>query len=539
MQTNDYRILFLTILSCVSPGPTAIAQSAGTGPAVTITSGQIRGRQLPSGRAEFLGVPFAQPPVRELRWHEPLPPKHWDGVRDAIEFGAPCAQNVAGDWNKRDADRSEEDCLYLNVITPHWPPKQPLPVMFWIHGGANTGGTASAALYKDGTLVEHGIVLVTANYRLSIFGFLAHPELTNESPHHSSGNYAILDQIAALHWVHDNIAKFGGDPNNVTVFGQSAGALDTGLLMTSPLAQGMFHKAIGESGTVLIGSATPPTLSWSEHGGSKFAEMLHAPATGQIKYLRGISASELLHAAQQLDQQQVPGPPDYHPWTNVDGWVFPQAPAAVFAAGKQSPIPLIIGNNTREFDIPNPLDQLRGWIQGAYGDLAPKALEAYGLASGGKGDSDPLYGSVANQWSADLIFRCPATAVAAWHNAAHHPTFEYQFERAIPGQEAQGAVHSAELPYVFGFYPKSGNISGKFTDTDFNLADLIEKYWTNFARTGTPNEKGLPAWPEYDGNKAYIRFTEVGQVATKTALRDKQCEIYRERVTQMIESARR
>lgn len=530
-----YQIFFLTIASCGFLLTSAIAQSADTEPVVTITSGQIRGNHLPSGRAEFLGIPFAQPPIGDLRWHEPVLPKPWSGIRDAKEFGAPCAQNVAGDWNKKDAERSQEDCLYLNVITPQWPPKTPLPVMFWLHGGANTGGTASAALYKDGTLVEHGTVLVTANYRLDIFGFFAHPELTRESAHHSSGNYAILDQIAALKWVRDNIAKFGGDPHNITVFGQSAGALDTGLLMTSPLSKDLFQRAIGESGTVLL--ANPPALSFAEQGGVKFAEDLHAPATDAIKYLRSLPASDLLKAVLSSQHGGPDGPnasPQYRPWPNIDGWVFPELPAKVFADGREAAIPLIIGNNTREFDGPDTLDAVRNWMQGFYGDLAPKAFAAYGIDNGGQGSKDALYGPVGNQWAADFIFRCPATAVAGWHTAAHHPTYEYQFERAIPGQEAQGAVHSADLPYVFGFYPKSGNISGAFTDVDFKLADTIEKYWTTFARTGDPNEKGAPAWPVYDGNKAYVRFTEEGQVSADTALRDKQCGLYRERVKQVI-----
>jgi len=511
----------------------APAQSGGTDPIVATTGGQIRGTVLASGRAEFLGIPFAEPPAGELRWHAPVPPKPWSGVRDAKKFGAPCAQNAAGDWNRHDAESSREDCLYLNVITPQWPVKKPLPVMFWIHGGANTGGTASSALYKDGTLVEHGIVLVTANYRLGVFGFLAHPELTRESAHHSSGNYALLDQIAALEWTRDNIRKFGGDPHHVTVFGQSAGALDTGLLMTSPLARSLFQNAIEESGTVLL--AQPLPLSAAEQGGIKFAEHLGAPAADPIKYLRSISTADLLKAALVSEQNQGPNsPPDYHPWPTLDGWLFPQSPAAVFAEGQESAIPLITGNNTREFDIPNPPDPLRQWITAVYGDLAPKAFDVYGLANSGGGNTDPLYGAAAGQWSADVMFRCPSTAVAAWRSAAHHSTYAYQFERAIPGQETQGAVHSADLPYVFGFFPKSGNISGSFGATDYKLADLIEKYWTNFARTGSPNGSGLATWHEYDGSEAYVSFSEDGQVVANSRLRQKQCEIYRASVNQHL-----
>ena len=507
--------------------PTVSLHAAGADPVVAVTGGKISGRILPSGRAEFLGIPFAQPPVGDLRWHQPVAPKAWDGVRDAKAFGSPCAQNIAGDWNRHDAEISKEDCLYLNVITPQWSPKTLLPVMFWIHGGANTGGTASAQLYKDGTLEDHGIVLVTANYRLGVFGFFAHPELTRESAHHASGNYAILDQIAALEWVRDNIARFGGDPHNITVFGQSAGALDTGLLMTSPLSKSLFQKAIAESGTVLLAQQLP--LSVAERGGVKFAERLHAPAEGSLKYLRNLSTAELLKAALVSQQNQGPeAAPDYHPWPVVDGWVFPQSPTAVFASGQESAIPFIIGNNSREFDFPLSRDALHQWMKAAYRDLALRGLSAYGLADGGQGSTDPLYGSVANQWSADFQFRCPATAISVWHTGAGQPVYEYQFEHAIPGQEASGAVHSAELPYIFGFYPKTGNISGPFNATDFKIADTIEKYWTNFAKTGNPNGAGVPDWPEFDKTQTYVAFTQAGDVKAQTKLREAQCSIYRQ-----------
>jgi len=191
---------------------------------------------------------------------------------------------------------------------------------------------------------------------------------------------------------------------------------------------------------------------------------------------------------------------------------------------------LIVGNNSTEFDFPASPDELRQRIGGIYKLLAPRALEAYGLSNGGQGTTDPVYGTVANQWSADLIFRCPATAVAAWHNAARHPTYEYQLEHAIPGQEKQGAVHSADLPYVFGFYPETGNISGPFGATDFKIADTIEKYWTNFARTGNPNGDGVAEWPEFDGTQSYIAITEAGNVVSQTKLRDAQCSIFRQAI---------
>ena len=247
---------------------------------VNTAAGSLKGATRQLGGAEFLGIPYAQPPVGELRWREPLPAKAWTGVRDATTFGAPCAQSVLGDWNRRDAEFSKEDCLFLNVMTPVWPPKAKalLPVMVWFHGGANAGGSASSPLYKDGTLVQHGIVLVTVNYRLSIFGFMAHPALTQESPHHSSGNYALQDQILALHWVQDNIAKFGGDPANVTLFGQSAGAIDAGLLMASPLAKDLFQRVIAESGSPL--NAPLRSLTEAEQENEKLLASLKPPAAG-------------------------------------------------------------------------------------------------------------------------------------------------------------------------------------------------------------------------------------------------------------------
>jgi para-nitrobenzyl esterase len=442
-------------------------------------------------------------------------------VRAATTFGAPCAQSILGDWNRRDAETSKEDCLFLNVMTPVWPPKAALPVMVWFHGGANAGGTASSPLYKDGTLVQHGIVLVTVNYRLSIFGFLAHPALTHESPRHSSGNYGLLDQILALHWVHDNIAKFGGDPGNVTVFGQSAGAIDAGMLMASPLAKDLFRRVIAESGSPL--GAPLRSLAEAEQENEKLLANLKLPTYDKLKYLRERSIPELLEAVGKQDPQGLPieGP-------IIDGWVLPRSPVEIFTAGQQAPVALLIGTTTREFGMAAPADAVRKFIQNVTGNLAERAFVLYGLANGGTGNNDPMYGSAGDQWLADLAFRCPSTTETAWHASANHPVYEYEFQHAIPGQEAQGAVHSADLPYVFGYFPKQGNISGNFGDTDFKLADLIEIYWTNFAKTGDPNSSGVPKWPEFDGSQTYIEFAQDGRVASATGLRRAYCDLYRD-----------
>ena len=491
---------------------------------VKTASGKLRGIARPNGGAKFLGIPYAQPPVGDLRWREPLPVKPWTGVRDANAFGAACVQwaDAEGDWNWSFAKAGNENCLYLNIVTPVWPAKKPLPVMFWIHGGGNEGGTASTPLFNDGTLVDHGVLLVTVNYRLGIFGFFAHPELTRESPHHASGNYGLMDQILALRWVIANIAKFGGDPHNITVFGQSAGALDTGLMMTS-LARELPQKAIVESGTplhTLLSSRTP-----AEQAGAEFAAAMKAPAgEDAVKFLRRMPAEDLLKAVNAQDAQ-------HHPTTHpiIDGWVIPRSPAEVFASGQESAIPMIIGSNAIESGSTATTDELRTTIQKEAGDFAPQALALYGLANGGQGTADPLYGSAGDQWVADTRYRCAATTEAAWHSAAHHPTYAYEFQRVSPG-EAKGATHSAELPYVFGYYPKSGQFeaAAKFVDADFRLAGEMESYWTNFAKTGNPNSEGLPHWPGFEQGQAFIEFMQDGGIANAAGLRIPQCNLYRE-----------
>ena len=535
-------ILPLAIL-LLSQAPLCAAQAApaaGNPFVVATPSGQLRGVARAGGGAEFLGIPYAQPPVGELRWHEPILIKPWPGIRDAKAFGAPCAQPVLGDWNRHDAERGVEDCLFLNVITPVWPASAPLPVMLWLHGGANEGGTASSALYKDGTLINHGVLLVTVNYRLGLFGFFSLPEVTAESPHHASGNYGLMDQILALRWVRANIARFGGDPKNITVFGQSAGGQDTGLLMTSPLSKGLFQRAIAESG-VSFSPALPP-LAEAERAGERFAASVigTAPpepkADAAIKHLRQMTAQDLLAARAKMNPHPTFGPA-------IDGWVIRRSPTEVFYSGEEAAIPLLIGVTSREFGAqtfrtPTAPDELRKTISNYLGSFAPRALAAYGLNDGGQGSADTLHGSAADQWTADFFFRCPAVTEGAWHSAADHPVYEYEFAHAIPGQEAQGAVHSSDLPYVFGYFPKEGNIAGDFTDVDTKLADLMESYWTNFAKTGNPNSAGLPDWPQLGASQSYIQFTPDGKAVTATGLRGAQCAPHREMMTERFKQTK-
>jgi len=502
---------------------------------VRTTSGPLRGVARTDGGAEFLGIPYAQPPVGDLRWREPVPVKPWTTVRTAGSFGAPCAQPLIADWNRHDAEAAEEDCLYLNVMTPVWPAKQPLPVMLWLHGGGNVGGSASNALYKDGTLIRHGVLLVTINYRLGIFGFFAHPALSAESAHHGSGNYGLMDQILALRWVRENISNFGGDPNNITLFGNSAGAIDTGLLMTSSLSKDLFQRAIAESGTSFSHPLAP--LAAAEEAGEGFAANLKVAAGEEgLKQLRQLTAQQLLAAKASRSPYSHFGP-------DIDGWVIARQPASVFADGQGAAIPLLFGTTTRElgaaaYRVPTAQDALRKTIADAFGGLAPRALAAYGLAEGVEASDDPLYGSPADQWAADLVLRCPATAQGGWHSAAHHPTYEYEFAHAVTGQEAQGAVHGAELPYVFGYFPKRGNSAGKSTDTDIQLSGLMESYWTNFAKTGNPNSAGLPEWPRFSVERRYIRFQQDGTVVPLAGLRDAPCGVYRDSLAARTPSSR-
>jgi para-nitrobenzyl esterase len=526
---------------------------------VAVTGGQVRGQAMTQGGAVFKGIPFAQAPIGDLRWREPAPLKPWTGIRDTQAFGAPCAQNSGG----RKLESSSEDCLFLNIWTPEWLPNSRKPVMFWIHGGGNFGGTASSANFDGESLARHGVVLVSANYRLTVFGFFAHPELTRESPHHASGNYGLMDQIAALKWVRENIAKFGGDPANVTIFGQSAGAVDANVLMTSPLAKGLFQKVIAESGTVtrnpdaatLGMTALAPNMSVkagalsysdaaglaeSEKRGEQIARLLNAPAEGTLEYLRRLPASELLKVA-AMPQMSI-GPAN---GVSVDGWVFPKSPAEVFATGREQRLPLLIGNNSRERTPPPAASEdLAKAMDAMYGPLAPRALALYQVkaaeSAAQQAAPDSLYGGGGTQWVVDSMYRCPVVAQLVWHAAAGSVGYEYQFDRAAPGRESVGAVHGAEVPYVFGaLVARNGGRGANYTDTDRELSSAIQQYWTNFAKSGDPNRPGLPKWSKFDAaSRPYMEFTDRGPSPSE-GLRRPFCDLYVDNVKRLVTLARR
>jgi len=495
-------------------------------PVVPVTGGSIRGVALDGAPgAVFKGIPFARPPLGDLRWREPMPVADWEGIRDALASGRPAAQPSQG-WNDAAAAASGEDCLYLDVWTPSCKPSARLPVMVWIHGGANVAGAGGFdTLYDGRALISHGVVLVVVEYRLGVFGFFSHPDLTGESPHHASGNYGLMDQAAALRWVRDNIAKLGGDPDNVTLFGQSAGSMDVLALMASPLASGLFQRVIAESGPSLYPARILSLpLSSTEKEGVRVASELGAPATGTLAYLRALSTEALLKRSHWMLA------------LSADGWALPSTPGAVFREGTEARVPLIIGSNAIEFPFTGPSVVFRDMLGQVFGGLAPRALALYGLTGDAdQGKPDPLYGNAKDQWGSDM-FRCPAAVQGEWHSARGNPTWEYQFDRAIPPHPRTS--HSGELAYVFGNLLPTGSQPGDFQEADRSLSATIQAYWTNFAKTGNPNGPGAPPWPEYDGKaRTYMDFTTAGAARVAENQRGPFTDLFRQALSRAAEAS--
>src|ERR1700678_1419745 len=465
----------------------AQAMSAAT---VQLDSGLVSGASGTSAEVQvYKGIPYAAAPVGNLRWREPQPATHWDGVRKADQFGAICTQPAFRGANPSATPRNiSEDCLFLNVWTAATSARERRPVMVWIHPGGYTTGSGSTPGFDGEGLAKKVVVLVTINYRLGVFGFFSHPELTKESAHHASGNYALMDQVAALGWVQKNIAGFGGDPQRVTVFGNSAGSSSIANLMGSPRAKGLFQRAVGESGAWMGLSLAPMrTLVEAEQAGVKIAEPLHAQT---LEELRAIPADELLKAG------RAGGPV-------MDGWFLPEDVATIFAEHKQNDVPLIARSNQDEgtfFLQPTTAEKFIERSRKRYGDQAEAFLKLYPAGSDEEASVSQLaafrdeLGYVMRVWS------------RAQSKTGRSKAFLYYFTHQPPppvgasarGALGTGATHGSEAQYIFQnlLAPRA------WTDLDHQVSETLSSYWVNFATNGDPNGKGLATWPAFNDRKS-------------------------------------
>ena len=462
---------------------------------VAVTGGQIHGGALEKGGAFFKGIPFAQAPVGDLRWREPAAVKAWTGVRETTAFGAPCAQNAGG----RMQQPSSEDCLFLNIWTSEWPARARKPVMVWFHGGGNYAGTASGNNFDGDGLARRGVVLVTANYRLTVFGFLAHPELTKESPHHASGNYALLDQIAALRWVKANIAAFGGDPDRVTIMGNSAGSESVAILVASPLAKGLFQRAIAESGNDAMPIRPEDDHRFdhkaaAEAKGTGFANSLGAEHLADLRKL----SVEALHKQAWL------------PRVYVDDYLLRADLATLYRNHQQNDVPL-----------------LTGWTAEEGKDLVGEYLVGRELTAAGH--VDQMTELMGFPPSATMLATYPGTtdaeatrsmqqltndwwgwrmeywaALQAKYGRSKSYLYYFAHRPAAPPTPCNwgcGAGHGVDIQYMFdnlAVDPRS------WTPEDRQLATRLADTVVRFARTGNPSGEGAAAWPAFDGSKRSI-----------------------------------
>ena len=477
-----------------------------------------------SGVREFRGVPFAQPPVGSLRWKEPQALKPWSGIREAKQFGPRCMQQaVFGDMGFRSNGMSE-DCLYLNIWTPARSANDRSAVLVYFFGGGFVAGDGSEPRYDGESLAAKGIVTVTVNYRLGAFGFMAHPELSKESPRHASGDYAYLDQSAALRWVHDNIAGFGGDPRRITIAGESAGSISVSAQMASPLSKDLIAGAIGESGSIL-GALPPVSLSQGEAEGVKFMAVTGA---SDIAGMRAIPADKLLEMAGRR------GGPRFD--AVIDGHFFPEAPLTIFQAGKQAHVPLLAGWNSEEMNAAMVLgrdsatpENLTKNIQRLYGDHAGEVSKEFAASN------DDEARDAATELASDRFI---ALSTWKWVDLAiktgGKSVYRYYFSRARPGMRPEmgnataglaggvtrggrgapaalppaprGAVHSAEIEYALGNL--DSNKVYAWTPDDRKVSDVMERYFANFIKTGNPNGTGAPTWPTANagGQAHYVQI---------------------------------
>ena len=511
MKRNFFFLLLLTITVSV-----ATAQLNGEAPRVKIANGELEGVNE-SGIKTFKGVPFAAPPVDKFRWREPQPVQNWSGIRKADKFGPRAMQlPVFGDMNFR-SDGMKEDCLYLNVWTPSKTGNEKLPVLVYFYGGGFMAGDGSELRYDGESMARQGIVAVTVNYRLGIFGFLSHPELTKESPHHASGNYGLLDQSAALQWVQKNIAAFGGDPKKITIAGESAGSFSVSAQMASPLSKNIIAGAIGESGS-LLGLNPTASLNDAEKAGADFGTSIKA---NSLADLRAMPADQLLKATANAGFGRFP--------ICVDGYFFPKSPLEIFEKGEQAHVPLLVGWNSQEMvyqmimgqDKPT-LDNYKKTVEKLYGDKSAEAMTVYSASNDEEAEqvatdlaSDRFIGFSTWKWS-DVQSKTGGKPVYRYLYARPRPQMRAEMGNATAGlaggvikdtsankapamPPARGAVHSAEIEYALGNLPT--NRVYDWQPEDYKVSEIMQAFFANFIKTGNPNGPGVPEWPAVDNNK--------------------------------------
>ena len=475
---------------------------------VKTQQGKVRGKTINEGRVRaFLGIPYAAPPVGELRWRAPEPPAAWKGVREAMHYGAHCYQGrVFTDMVFQD-DGPSENCLFLNVFTPTGvKPSARLPVMFWIHGGGYAGGSASEPRHDGDYLPTRGVVLVTINYRLGVFGFLATEQLAGENGG-APGNYGLMDMVAALHWVHNNIARFGGDPGNVTIFGESAGSFAVSTLMAAAPARGLFAKAIGESGGALnLGAPGTRTLQATEAREGNWVASLGVKTLAE---LRALPAETL------IDAGGGKGAPPFRPV--IDGKFLTEPLAETYAAGRQAHVPLLAGWNRDENSAlakGMTVEKWQAYAEAHFGGRAAEFLRFF------PGDTDQQAQRSAIDYGSDAFIAFSSWSwIEAQRKTGEEPVYRYHFELAAPPSKYHPgwfAFHSDDIEYVFGTLDTRPD--AEWRPEDRKLSREMMDYWTNFAKTGDPNGSGLPEWPRYDKTGDVLRLdstSKAGPVTTQ------------------------
>ena len=476
---------------------------------VTVDTGKLRG-EAQGEVVSFKGIPFAQPPVGELRWEPPQPVAKWQGVRDAVGYGADCMQLPFPSDAAPLGMKPAEDCLYLNVWRPAHPAGKKLPVLVWIYGGGFVNGGSSPAVYDGTPFARDGVIFVSFNYRLGRFGFFAHPALSAEKPGAPLANYAIMDQIAALKWVRRNIAAFGGDSANVTICGESAGGMSVHVLMTSPAAVGLFQKVIVQSGggrtSLLRGRPLAGGPDSAQAIGVAFAQQAGIAGTDRqaLQKLRALPAESVVNGL-NLASMGAPAAATYVGGPVLDGQIMTVAPARLYAEGKAAHVPLMVGANSLDigFMQGKTVDELLA----QFGANADKARTVYEV----KSDDDVK--KVAFRMGGDQVMGEPARYVARTLTAHGQPVYEYRFSYVAESlrQQSPGAMHATDIPFAFDTV--AARYGKDLTAQDAAAAHSMHAYWVAFAATGKPEVTGQPAWPAYDAKSDRImNFTNTGPV---------------------------